>query len=84
MIIQEEDFILENVEESDCWDIKVPGTKSNPWKLAAYGVPLRYALEKLVHIRLANKQDVYTLKTFLAAYREERVKLFKLIKDYGL
>lgn len=86
IVIEESDFKLEQVNESsnrwDLWFKKVVkhknGTTDEAWDVSCYGVSLAHCIDKIINRRLANKQEVYSLKQFINDYRIMKSEIEKL------
>lgn len=89
MIIQEEDFKLEL--NDSCFDrytleliyvvnAKDPTKRREEFKEAGYDMTLETCLNKIINYRISKRQEVYTLKDYMIAYKAERVLLSELVK----
>lgn len=89
MTIQEDDFKLEL--NDTCFDrfslellyvvnAKDPVKRREEFKEAGYDMTLETCLNKIINYRISKKQDIYTPKEYLTAYRAERLLLSELVK----
>lgn len=89
MIIQENDFRMELVPGTNLFDlelIKVVNAKDETkrreeFENAGYAMSREKCLQKVIHYRLNKKQDVYSLKEYLNACKQERLLLEKLLNE---
>lgn len=87
--IQGEDYIIkQSLEGSKHFDLWLPKVinkgKENErveFKDPSYGMTLLSAIESIILHRLNTKKEVYTLKEFIKEYKEERIKLEKIIYE---
>ena len=87
MIIEEEDFKLEYLDEFNCFDVytlKVINAKDASKRreeliLEAYGDSLENALRRIINYRIAKKKESYSLKEYLLAFKKEKDELSKLV-----
>lgn len=88
MIIEEEDFRMELVEDTNRYDLytihvvnaKVPEKRREELKLVGYACLMETCINLIIINRLKNKKEVYSLKEFLNEYKKETSKLRDSIK----
>lgn len=88
MVIEEQDFRLTYI--TGClWDLELLQTikpKSKPerqeFQIEGYGIPMENCIQRIIHYRLNEKQETYSLKEFLDNYKLELNKLSNLL-NYG-
>lgn len=84
MVIEESDFKLVSV--GLFWDLYFKASKtdkegkiSEKLDNAGYGMSLETCLRKIVHKRMENKKEVFTLKEYLDTYVSEKAELKKVL-----
>lgn len=90
VVIEENDFkITQAADNSVFWDLELKQkikSKGKPireeFKESGFGMPLTTCLNKVALFRLANKQEIYDLKTFVKEYSTELKNINNLIKGY--
>jgi hypothetical protein len=86
VIIEEEDFKLEQQENFDRYDLELmyvvnakdPEKRREEFKNAGYSMSLDTCLNKIVNYRLSKRIDTCNFKDFIKGYKEERKKLENL------
>jgi len=89
VIIQENDFKLEL--NDNCFDrfsleliyvinAKDPTKRREEFKEAGFDMTLETCFNKIINYRISRKQEVYTLKDYMVAYKTERALLSELVK----
>lgn len=87
MIIEEADFKLTS-SQGLSWDLELLKTvkpKGKPerqeFQIEGYGMSLERCIKKVINYRLDLKKEVYSLKEYIEAYKEESNKLEHLLKN---
>lgn len=85
MVIEESDFKMTKTT-GPFWDLELLYTvkpKGKPerqeFKDSGYGMTLEHCIQKVIHHRMEQKQESYSLKEFIQGYKEELDKLKKLL-----
>lgn len=84
MIIEESDFKLVSV--GLFWDLHFKtvkadkdGQPSEKLVNAGYGMPLENCLRKIIHKRMEDNKEAYTLKEYLDTYVSEKAKFKEIL-----
>lgn len=88
IVIEEKDFkMVQSSKTGPFFDLFLPYTvnagKDNErteMRLSGYGHSFEYCIDLLVKIRMAKKQEVYTLKEYMETYMKEVEEIKKLIQ----
>lgn len=87
MVIEESDFRVTS-NSGHFWDLELlytirpkGGTEREEFKDAGYGMPLTTCIQRVIAHRLARKQEVYNLKEYVKAYKEQVSIIDLLLKD---
>ena len=83
MVIEEEDFKMELVEDSNRYDLytiyvvnaKIPEKRREELKLIGYAMSIEKCIDLIIMNRLKKKKEIYSLKEFISEYKEETKKL---------
>lgn len=83
MVIEEEDFKMELVEDSTRYDLytiyvvnaKIPEKRREELKLIGYAMPMETCIDLIIMSRLKKKKEIYSLREFLVEYKAETAKL---------
>lgn len=87
MVIEESDFKMTSAS-GPFWDLELLYTvkpKGKPerqeFKDSGYGMTLEHCIHKIIHHRMEQKQEVYSLKEFMESYKKEVDRLKTLINQ---
>ena len=88
IVIEEKDFkMVQSSKTGPFFDLFLPYTvnegKNNErteMKLSGYGHSFEYCIDLLIKIRLAKKEESYTIKEYMKAYIKEIDEIKKLIQ----
>lgn len=88
IVIEEKDFkMVQSSKAGPFFDLFLPYTvnagKNNErteMRLSGYGHSFEYCIDLLIKIRLAKKQEIYSLKEYMEAYMKEVDEIKKLIQ----
>ena len=88
IVIEEKDFkMVQSSKTGSFFDLFLPYTvnagKDNErteMRLSGYGHSFEYCIDLLVKIRVAKKQEVYTLKEYMETYMKEVDEIKKLVQ----
>lgn len=87
MIIEEADFRMTS-STGPFWDLELLYTvrpKGKPerreFKDSGYGMTLAACIKRIIHHRMEQKQEVYTLEEYVRHYKEQTDKLDSLFKN---
>ena len=86
MIIEEKDFILEYIDDHDCFDLsllKVKNAKDaskrrEEFEIVAYGVSFESAMKRIINYRVSKKSDTFTPRQYINEFKQERESLLEL------
>ncbi len=89
MIIQGEDFVMELVEGTERFDLKlihvvnakIPEKRREEFKEAGYAMSREKCLEIIINDRLKRKKDVYTPTEYLKEFKAERIALKEIFNE---
>ena len=88
IIIEEKDFkMIQSNKTGSFFNLYLPYTvnkgKDNErteMRLSGYGHSFEYCIDLLIKIRLAKKQEVYTMKEYMETYMKEVDEIKKLVQ----
>ena len=88
IVIEEKDFkMVQSSKTGPFFDLFLPYTvnagKDNErteMKLSGYGHSFEYCIDLLVKIRIAKKQEIYTMKEYMETYMKEIDEVKKLVQ----
>ena len=88
IVIEEKDFkMVQSSKTGPFFDLYLPyvvnAGKDNErieMKLSGYGHSFEYCIDLLVKIRIAKKQEIYTMKEYMETYMKEIDEIKKLIQ----
>lgn len=88
IVIEEKDFkMVQSSKTGPFFDLFLPYTvnagKDNErteMRLSGYGHSFEYCIDLLLKIKLAKKQEIYSLKEYMEAYMKEIDEIKKLIQ----
>ena len=88
MLIEGPDFKMELVKNSlSCYDLELlhvvnakdPEKRREEFQIEGYGLTFGGCLLKIINYRLDQKKEVYSLKEYLEAFKEEKRDLTEFI-----
>ena len=88
IVIEEKDFkMVQSSKTGPFFDLFLPYTvnagKDNErteMRLSGYGHSFEYCIDLLIKIRVAKKQEVYTMKEYMETYMKEVDEIKKLVQ----
>lgn len=87
MIIKEDDFIIEKIEDQNFYNLsfnttvkKKDGSEESKYKIVAYGIPFHSCIEKIVDYRMRQKEGEYTVAEYVELYEQEVKKIGDLFE----
>ena len=88
IVIEEKDFkMVQSSKTGPFFDLYLPyvvnagkDNERTEMKLSGYGHSFEYCIDLLVKIRIAKKQEIYTLKEYMETYMKEIDEVKKLIQ----
>ena len=88
MVIEESDFRLESLSDmSHFWDLELlytikpkGGEPREEFKIAAYGIKLETAIDKIINYRIRKKVETTSLENYLSMYKKEKEQLVNILK----
>ena len=88
IVIEEKDFkMVQSSKTGPFFDLFLPYTvnagKDNErteMRLSGYGHSFEYCIDLLVKIRIAKKQEIYTMKEYMETYMKEIDEVKKLVQ----
>ena len=86
MIIEEEDFKLEYLDEFNCFDVytlkvinaKDASKRREEFEIVAYGVSFESAMKRIINYRVSKKADTFTPRQYINEFKQERESLLEL------
>ena len=88
IVIEEKDFkMVQSSKTGPFFDLYLPyivnagkDNERTEMKLSGYGHSFEYCIDLLVKIRIAKKQEIYTMKEYMETYMKEIDEIKKLIQ----